>query len=272
MGYARLELLGNSSMEAIKMMPLRTFILTFVFAVVAAVHSQSAFAAFGITSVLGATELAGPPPPGVHPGDNEGALPIVFPEVLGGTVSAGGLDVDHNGSNVVATPVVTANVVNPLLIDATIPAGARFNSYMVHFDPVGDVFFEFYNTTIKFDNPIIGVQLFSSAFDLEKPVGTAYVGTLEQGDAEIVANSAQLITYYPGGLDYRGVEEDSFLLAIGAGNEVIVAGSVGGAEIDHIRILTTSPIPGGGIPEPASALTWTVLSLIGSGAFLRRRG
>ena len=95
-----------------------------------------------------------------------------------------GLDVDHDGSNVVAAPTISGNVVNPALVDTTLPVGTGFNSYLLHFDPVAAPFFAFYVATINFDNPIIGVQLFSDGFALEKPSGTAYIGTLEQGDIQ----------------------------------------------------------------------------------------
>jgi hypothetical protein len=204
------------------------------------------------------------------PGSNEGPQPIVFPEVLNGTVVGLGVPVDHDGSNVVAAPTISGNIVNPALVSAVIPGGTKFNSYMFHFDPVGAPFFSFYVTTINFDNPIVGVQLFSDGFVLQKPAGNPYIGTLEAGDFQVAANGGPPLAYYPGGLAFRGVEEDSFVLAI-AGNTVMVAGSANGPEIDQIRIFTAPP-NFGGLPEPTTAVVWGVIGMIGyGGVFVRRR-
>jgi len=159
--------------------------------------------------------------------------------------------------------------VNPALVDTTIPVGAGFNSYLLSFDPVGSPFFTFYVATINFDNPIIGVQLFSDGFLLQKPSGTGYFGTLEQGDVQVFANGGPPLAYYPGGVDFRGVEEDAFVLAI-VGNTITVAGSTSGPEIDQIRILTAPTITGG-VPEPATALTWAIIAITCGGVFARRR-
>jgi hypothetical protein len=266
-------------MEFKLMLPVRQLVLTAsLVALIAALQVQPADAAFGIASVAGAIELPGPPPPSVLNGDpngaQEGGLPIIFPEVLNATVVATvahplGLDVDHDGSNVVAAPTISGNVVNPLLVDTTIPVGAGFNSYLLHFDPVAKPFFAFYVATINFDNPIIGVQLFSSAFDLNKPSGTPYKGTLEQGDVQVGINGGPPLAYYPGGVDFRGVEEDAFILSI-IGNTLILAGSTSGPEIDQIRILT-APTLGPPVPEPATALTWAIIAITCGGVFVRRR-
>jgi len=96
------------------MLPARNIALTACLAaLLAALQPQSVHAAFGITSVTGAIELPGPPPPNVLPGGNESPLALVFPEVLNGTVIATGahplgMDVDHDGSNVVAAPTISA--------------------------------------------------------------------------------------------------------------------------------------------------------------------
>jgi hypothetical protein len=180
------------------------------------------------------------------------------------------MPVDHDGSDVTASPTVSGNVVNPALVDTTLPTGAGFNSYMFHFDPVAAPFFAFYITTINFDNPIIGVQLFSDGYVLEKPSGTGYTGTLESGDLEIAANGGPPVVYYPGGLNYRGVEEDAFVLAI-AGNQVMLGGSTHGPEIDQVRILTL-PTISSGVPEPSMAASWLIVSAIGCvGAFFWQR-
>lgn len=260
------------------MLPARNIALTgFLVALLASLQGQSAHAAFGITSTAGAIELPGPPPPSVVNGNpigaQEGGLPIIFPEVLNGTVVATGahplgLDVDHDGSNVVAAPTISGNVVNPLLVDTTIPVGAGFNSYLLHFDPVASPFFAIYVATINFDNPIIGVQLFSDGFDLDKPSGTSYTGTLEQGDVQVGINGGPPLAYYPGGVDFRGVEEDAFILTI-SGNTLVLAGSTSGPEIDQIRILTAPTITGG-LPEPAAATTWVLIAIC-CGTFGRRR-
>ncbi len=266
-------------METNIMLLVRRIVLTSLVAVLlTALSVRSAVAAFGITSVSGANELLSPPLTDVQPGTVEGALPVVFHEVINGVVlTPAGMPVDHDGSNVVASPTISGNVVNPALISTTLPAGTQFNSYMFHFDPAGSPFFAFYVTTINFDNPIIGVQLFSNGFELEKPSGTAYVGALEAGDSEVLNNNGPdgvpiLLrpTYYPSGVDFRGLEEDAFVLTI-SGNTVNVAGSAHGDEIDQIRIFT-APSVSTGIPEPATAASWAIISGIGmTGAFLWRR-
>ncbi len=248
-------------------------LMSVVSASLVALSAQPVVAAFGIASVAGATELAVAPLPDVYPSSVEAGLPIIFPEVLGATVvTVGGMDVDHDGSNVVAQPTISGNTVNPLLISSTLGAGTKFNSYMFHFDPVLSPFFAFYISTITFDNPIIGVQLFSDGFALEKPLGTPYTGTLEQGDLEVFLNGGPgpPLVYYPGSVASRGVEEDSFVLAI-AGNTVMIGGSVSGAEIDQVRILTAPPI-GPPVPEPTAAITWAIISaIVVSGAVRRVR-
>jgi len=258
------------------MLPVRHLSLTaFLVGLLAAAQSQPVIAAFGITSTAGAIELPGSPPPNVLPGSiNEAGLPIIFPEIISGTVAPTllhplGVDVDHNGSNVVAAPTISGNVVNPALISATIPVGAGFNSYLLSFDPIAAPFFSFYVATINFDNPIIGVQLFSNGFSLQKPNGIPYFGTLEQGDVQVGINGGPPLAYYPGGVDFRGVEEDAFVLAI-SGNTIILAGSASGPEIDQIRILT-APTISGGLPEPGTATVWIVIALSCGGAFGRRR-
>src|SRR3954454_17653857 len=57
-------------MEVESMLPARQLVLTaFLVALLAALQAQRADAAFGITSVSGAIELPGPPPPDVKNGD-----------------------------------------------------------------------------------------------------------------------------------------------------------------------------------------------------------
>jgi hypothetical protein len=265
-------------MEMESMLPSRHFVLTVcLVTLLAASQARPVVAAFGITGAVGAVELPGPPAPNLYPGNVEGALPIVFPEVINGVVRPtiahpAGMDVDHNGSNVTASPVISGNVVNPALVSTTIPTGTQFNSYLFHFDPVGSPFFKFYVATINFDNPIIGVQLFSDGFLLNKPSGIPYTGTLEQGDTQIFLNggSGPPPTYYPDGVTFRGVEEDAFVLAI-SGNTIQVGGSASGPEIDQIRIITAPTIQTG-VPEPATATAWAIIALIGCcAAFVRQK-
>src|SRR5882757_2920495 len=79
------------------------------FATIPAAHA-------GIVSFSGVTPLPFPPPPGLHPGDQPPVpTPIIFSEQPGfGVALPGGIPVDHNGSVVVAAPVVSGNVVSPL--------------------------------------------------------------------------------------------------------------------------------------------------------------
>jgi hypothetical protein len=251
-------------MELKSMLPVRHIALSaLAAALLAASSAQVANAAFGILSVAGAVEVSVPPPPltsplpNVHPGSLEGPLPIIFPEILFGSVTnALGMGVDHDGTNVVAAPTISGNVVNPALKQTTLLQNTKFNSYLFHFDPSGAPLSATYVTTLNFALPVIGVQLFSNGFALQKPTGTGYTGKLEQGDAEVFANGGPGAAYYPGGVDFRGVEEDAFVLAI-AGNTVILAGSAHGAEIDQVRIFTAA------VPEPATVATWAILATIG---------
>jgi hypothetical protein len=245
-------------------LPAKFICLALVATSCVAIQTKSAIAAFGITSVTGGIEVVtGPPGPNVHPGSNEGPLPIVFYEVSG-VIAPGGLDVDHDGSNVTASPAVTGGVVHASLVDTTLAAGTPFNSYLFHFDPAAIPGFGGYETEIVFDNKVIGVQLFSSAAALEKPAANPYVGTLEQGDAQVALSGGPPLIYYPGGDATRGLEEDSFLQLSIFGNSVTLIGASFGAEIDQVRILT-------GIPEPASGLAWSIILLVGCGAVAGRR-
>jgi hypothetical protein len=217
--------------------------LVFVVACLSAIPVQA-----GIVSFSGVTPLPGPPAPGVHPGDQPPLpTPTVFPEVLNGVAPVGGIAVDHNGSVVTASPVVSANVVNPLLVSGVIPSGTRFDSYLFHFDPADAQIPSAANffplSTITFSSKIIGVQLFSSGYvGLQKPALTPYVGTLESGDAAIGINGGPLPTYYPGGLSTRGLEEDAMAI-VGGGFGINLAGEADGVQIDQIRIFVAVPEP-----------------------------
>jgi len=259
-------------MEVESMLPARHLVLNaFLAALLAALQGQSAVAAIGITSATGVT-VAPAPLPSVQPGISEASSPVIFPEMLSGRViSLAGLPVDHDGSSVVAAPTLSGSIVNPALISATLPYASTFNSYLFHYDPIGSPFFAFYVSTITFDQPIIGVQLFSNGFPLEKPSGNPYVGTLEAGDSEVILNGGPLgvppilrPTYYPSGVPFRGLEEDSFVLSI-SGKTMMIAGSANGPEIDQVRVLTA-------VPEPMTAVTWAIISMIGcAGTFIWRR-
>ncbi len=260
------------------MMPLHRLKSLLVLSIVAFLPSQAALAAFGIASVSGDVIHISPLQPPVLSGNpngtTEGADAIIFREVQGGTVGVGGLPVDHDGSNVVAAPIISGNLIHPNLVPAVLPLGTFFDSYMFHFDPTGVPAFAsnpFYVATINFNNPIVGVQLFSSAFPLMDGVNP-YVGTLEAGDLAVAANGGPPLVFYPGGDASRGVEEDFFQIAI-SGSQILLAGKAFGTEIDQVRILTVGTIPnGGGVPEPVSAMTWAIISLVGyGGALLRSR-
>jgi hypothetical protein len=227
-------------------------------AAVPAVHA-------GIVSSVNVTVLGGPPAPNVLPGSNTTTpFPIVFPEVLGGVVPAGGVAVDHNGSVVSAAPVESANIVNPLLVSAVIPAGTRVDSYLFHFDPPDAAFpsaANFYDPgaspySILFSGKILGVQLFSSGYTaLKKPSPTPYVGTLEAGDAAVAAMGGPPVAYYPGGLAFRGQEEDGMAITNG-GFGILLAGEADGVEIDQVRVFVAV------VPEPAT-LTMAFAGILG---------
>jgi len=211
----------------------------------------------GIVGSSAVTVLGAPPAPNVLPGSNTTTPnPIIFPEVLGGVIPAGGLAVDHDGSVVAATPVETGNIVNPLLVSAVIPAGTVVESYLFHFDPPDAAFpgpGNFYPaSSILFSTKILGVQLFTSGFAaLQKPALTPYVGKLEAGDAAIAAMGGPAPAYYPGGVLFRGLEEDAMAITDG-GFGITLAGEADGVQIDQVRIIVA-------VPEPTSV----VLALAG---------
>jgi hypothetical protein len=203
----------------------------------------------GIVSFSGVTPLPGPPAPNVLPGSQPPLpTPIIFPELIGGGIApVGGIRVDHNGSVVSASPVESANIVNPALVSAIIPAGTPYDSYFFHFDPADTIIPSAANffplSSILFSNKIIGVQLFSSAaVGLQKPALTPYVGTLESGDAATGINGGPLPAYYPGGLSTRGLEEDSMAIVAG-GFGINLAGEADGVQIDQVRIFVSVPEP-----------------------------
>jgi hypothetical protein len=242
--------------------PQITFIaasLTVAFAVFASCSATYA----GIVSVSGVTQLPGPPPGGVHPGDQPPVpSPIVFNELAGvggiGIAPAGGIPVDHNGSVVVAAPVESANVVNPALVSGIIPTGAPFESYLFHYDPADNAPLgtSTYDSTIVFSTKIIGVQVFTNGYTaLQKPSPVPYVGTLEAGDFAVATNGGPPLPYYPGGLVSRGLEEDSMQITNG-GFGIEIAGQADGVEIDQVRIFTAI------VPEPAT-LTMAFVGFLG---------
>jgi hypothetical protein len=214
----------------------------------------------GIVSFSGVTPLPAPPAPGVHPGDQPPIpTPIIFPEQPGAAFAlAGGIPVDHDGSVVTAAPVVSGNVVNPLLVPGVIPAGTPYESYLFHFDPANvavPTAANFYPlSSITFSNKIIGVQLFSNAASLQKPAATAYVGKLEAGDGLPVFFAGPAPPYYPGGLASRGLEEDAMAIVAG-GFGINLAGEADGVEIDQVRIFVA-------VPEPAT-LTMAFAGILG---------
>jgi hypothetical protein len=233
--------------------------------------NSSALAAFGIVEVSDTTPLGVqtpiqmPGPASVMPGAAENILPVIFPEVLGKTATAD-IPVDHDGSNIVAVhpgPATTLGIVNAAFIPGVIATDAIYNSYLFHFDPTA-ASLPFYISTINFENPIIGVQLFSSAAILEKPAGLPYTGTLEAGDAAVTA--AGSTTIYPSGVNYRGLDEDEFSLSI-SGNQIAIMGIALGNQIDQVRIFTSAAVP-----EATSAIGWAAIALTYCGyGFYRRK-
>jgi hypothetical protein len=214
----------------------------------------------GIVSFSGVTPLGGPPAPNVLPGSQPALpTPIIFPEFINGFIPAGGVAVDHNGSVVVASPVESAGVVNPLLVKSVIPAGTKVDSYLFHFDPADSAVpsaANFYPlSSVLFSTKILGVQLFSSSFPLQKPALTPYVGTLEAGDAVPVFNGGPTPPYYPGGVVFRGQEEDAMAITSG-GFGINLAGEADGVEIDQVRIYVAS------VPEPTT-LTMAFAGILG---------
>lgn len=216
--------------------------------------------AVGIQQLLGATDGGA-----IGASLPLASQPTIFTEIVGGTIGAGGLAVDHDGTAVVARPTVSGGVVNPALRSSTLSAGTVYDSYFFHFASAsggsGD-----YIVTFELPDPIVGVQLFGAGSTLEWPAGTAYIGTLEAGDIQVVSNGSP--TSYPTGVAGRGIEGDDFVLAIN-GNKVMLAGSVVGGDIDQVRFFTSSGAFSPS-PEPASLAVWS-LAAVAVAAGLGRR-
>src|SRR5204862_6122 len=71
--------------------------------------------------------VTSPPGGGVTAGATTGALPIIFPEIVGGVMRPTGMPVDHLVSgNWTYSSVVSGTSVHPLLTNGTIPGGTRF--------------------------------------------------------------------------------------------------------------------------------------------------
>lgn len=208
------------------------------------------------------------PPASVVPGVTVSGTPIVFQEVAGGVLAAA-LRVDHVVSGNLlppAAPTVSGNVVNPVLLDGTIPAGTAYDSYFFHFDPGGPSSnFAFYPpfdpdnpnppVEIQFSTKILGVQLFGTGTDsihhFKPNTSTRYYGTLEDGDA-----ISQVATIYPGvGEPTRGLESGDTIAIISGGFGIQLAGFASGGQIDQVRIIVA-------VPEPNSALL-ALMGLLG---------
>ena len=197
----------------------------------------------GVESALGVeTVLA---PGDVRPGMVEGDNPILFAEVLGGTIGTpGGVPVDHNGSQIIGSPVIGGSL-NPALQPGNVSEGTFYSSYMFHFDPVGEPgSSEHFVSVVSFSHEVVGVQLFSDGVALDNPVG--FVGSLEGGDAAVGGISG--ITY-PSSDPSRGADE--LILTID-GRDIMLAGTGSGADIDQIRIFTLAS----GAPEPGAMVVW----------------
>jgi hypothetical protein len=227
-----------------------TLAVSCVFAVAVAIGMATPTQA-GITATFHATVT--PPPSDIKPGTVEPTSPdpIVFLELANGLVPAGGIPVDHDGSDVYANAVILGNNVSPPLDATSIPAGTRVNSYVFQFDPAaaGGTYLA---SQIEFAEPIIGVQMISSA---KTPLfafpHVPYTGTLEFGDAAITAMGGPGPTYYPVGLADRGLEGDQLIIDDNR-HRIAFFGDESGAEIDQVRIFTA-------VPEPCSMALLTMV-------------
>ena len=231
-------------MEIKSMLPARHLVLTaFLVALLAALQAQSVHAAFGITSVSGAVELPGPPPPNVLPGGNEGAPSDYLSR-------SHQWDGGRHRYSSAWTGCRSRRFERRCCADYF---GQRSESgcWSIPQFQWALVSTVICYTLIRWPRPSsrstsqrLTLTIRSSAFSysatdlrFKSRPALAYIGTLEQGDVQIGINGGPPLAYYPGGVDFRGVEEDAFVLAI-AGNTIIVAGSTSGPEIDQIRILT----------------------------------
>jgi hypothetical protein len=205
-----------------------------------------------------------PPAGGVTAGVTTGAIPIIFPEIVGGVMRPAGMPVDHlvTGNWTYAAVVNTTNV-NPLLVNGFIPGGTLFDSYFYHFDPgTGGGFYPSSGSVpveIEFSNNILGVQIFGKADTyLTKPSPVPYKGdgvnnggTLEDGDDISPFGTA----YYSRNVLNRGLETGDSLGITVAGKRIQLAGVAFGGQIDQVRIFVA-------VPEPAS-LAMAFIALFG---------
>ena len=155
------------------------------------------------------------------------------------------------------TALSTAHLSQQLCLD-------QYNSYLFHFDPL-PASVPFYISNIRFDNKVIGVQIFSNGYaNLQKPLNTPYVGTLETGDVAVGGS-----VVYPTGVTYRGLDEDEFALVI-SNNDVSLMGIAIGGQIYQVRILTSVPVFTN-VPEPTTFIVWGIIALACCGYAFHRR-
>lgn len=136
-----------------------------------------------------------------------------------------------------------SDATNPNLSTATIPAGTVVDSYLVHFDPVGQPTSRVsLSGSLTFDEPILGViALGDSLDDSDAAVGLPSVTTYSSGPGR--------------GLEFVQ-EDDNDSLTLGAyqsGLQTVTCGLRSTTSVDEFRVITA-------VPEPA-VLAPAVLAL-----------
>lgn len=215
-----------------------------------ALCAAPANAAF-VVSVTGSGSYVAPPSD-ASPGAFEANSYSVWDETSGTIVSD--LAVDHDG-----TPGTNYKGSDDFSgLSTTLTAGTKYNSSIVHLDPVGTTTTGLgLQAVITFAKKIIGISLFSPSIDngdIYGAVGTTY--------------PTNGIPVLPGQLDTRGIDfraNDRFDISLD-GKTLTVKFTANNAAFDQIRVFTS------GVPEPASLAVWTLLgSAVGGGTWWRRR-
>ncbi|HEV8002925.1 MAG TPA: hypothetical protein VGP63_23775 [Planctomycetaceae bacterium] len=201
----------------------------------------SALAGFA-TSVSGNGVLVAPPA-SVIPGADPNSKYIVFNEqsgTLGSSVTLDESGTDHGGHDGLST-----------FVPVTLSAGTAYGTTLIQLDPEQAGTVHSGAAVIHFSSKILGIALKSSTLDATDIYGHAG-------------------TTYPTGTAGRGIDathDDKFTIAAN-GLNLTVNLDASNFGFDQIRIFTAaSPVP-----EPATLLTWLMLSGVAAGlAFARSR-
>lgn len=186
----------------------------------------------------GAVDL---PPAAVQVGggvtDNQVAF--AFDEKQGYTVGNHGIKLDF----VVGTDLAVGDTVNVgMKGEHTLEPGTVLNSHMILSDQTGSDTL-FYNGSIRFRSPVVGLILSKDKLQDSAPLGLADVAYLHHGLDAGYPDKITLLDLFTVGFDFRTL-----------------------GKWDEVRVITASPVP-----EPAAIIAIAALGMVGSAVFLRRK-